>query len=787
MGISSESGFTADAHEATDEKVLRAHVDSLFRQPATLIPGGEFTGAAAACFAGMIAGSTALLLCGALILVSGAIRWGVQIYYQRQEAPLASEADVASWMRAYSILSWTSSGMVGLFGWLGTLTDITGVQLLAACVVLAATATTGRSGAEPRLVLGQCALLLFPLAAAWLVMQDTVFAVLALLAIAYFALQFRIARSIHDLTFGSLAAAARTTALVERLEQKNNQLEEQDALLRAQTLRFDAALSNMAQGLAMFDADLRMLVCNKRYIEVYGFDPDVIKPGVTLRDITEHFINRGNSNADPEVYYERQRMQLTRNEPLVFSRQLGDGRTIEVNYRPMQGGGYVVTTEDVTVQRQANDRIAHMASHDPLTDLINRAELPQRLGKALSDAESSGGELAVLCLDLDRFKGVNDSLGHPTGDALLQAVAGRLRKLVRPRDTVARLGGDEFVCIVGGLETRDNVAKLAARVIEALTRPFEVNGHNVQIGCSIGVAMAPHDGLDPDQLLRHADVALYRAKSEGRGRFVFFGPDMERVMRERRELEADLRAGVGRGEFELHYQPLVKVGTREVVGCEALMRWAHPTRGLMMPQDFIPLAEECGLIGPLGDWAIRHACNVATQWPDHIKIAVNVSPLQFRSDALLHTVVSALAQSGLDPVRLELEITEAVLLRDSEETLATLNKLRDLGVRIVMDDFGTGYSSLSYLRVFPFDKIKIDRSFVRDDAGRGDCHAIIEAVTNLATGLGMTTTVEGIESEEQMSAVLDRGCTEAQGYLFSHPLPIEELRGVLGQSDRRAA
>lgn len=777
---------TPEPRAPADDAAFRAHVDSLFRQPAAVVPGGEFTAAAASWFAGMLGESRPLLVCAVLIAVAGLLRWTAQALYQRRADRPAGPRDEQTWHDHYVWLSWLSSALIGLFGYLGVQSGGE-VELLAACVVLAAAATTGRSGLDPRYVQVQLGLMTLPLAVAWLEMADWMAFVLALLAIAYIALQFRIASSFHLFAFGALTAAARNSALVERLEHKAHLLEEQDAQLRAQALRFDAALSNMAQGLAMFDADLKMLVCNRHYIENYGFDAGAIRPGVTLREICAHFIARHNAGVDPETYYERQRIQLTRNEAFVFSRALSDGRVIEVNYRPMQGGGYVVTTEDITEQRQASERIAHLASHDPLTDLINRSELPHRLGRALAGAEDRAGEVAVLCLDLDRFKSVNDSLGHPIGDGLLQAVAGRLRKLMRPRDTVARLGGDEFVCIISGLDGRDAVAAVAARIIEALAQPFDVAGHSLQIGCSIGIALAPHDGLDPDTLLRHADVALYRAKKEGRGVHLFFGPDMERVLRERRELEADMRAGIGRGEFELHYQPVVEVGSRKTVGCEALMRWRHPTRGLLMPAVFIPIAEESGLIGILGDWAIRRACEDATGWPDGIKVAVNVSPLQFQGAGLLTTAISALASSGLDPDRLELEITEAVLLRDSEDTLSTLNKLREIGVRIVMDDFGTGYSSLSYLRLFPFDKIKIDRSFVRDDNGRGDCHAIIGAVTNLAAGLGMTTTVEGVESEEQMSAALDRGCTEAQGFLFSHPLPLEELTAMLAKGERRAA
>jgi diguanylate cyclase (GGDEF)-like protein len=427
---------------------------------------------------------------------------------------------------------------------------------------------------------------------------------------------------------------------------------------------------------------------------------------------------------------------------------------------------------------RAEARISHMARHDPLTDLPNRMRLREVLSEALRRAGSGGG-VAVLCLDLDRFKHVNDSLGHPVGDGLLALVAERLRACVREGDCVARLGGDEFAVVQAGLDQPGGAHRLARAVIEALSMPYEVAGHQIVVGASVGIALGPEDGDDPDRLLKSADLALHRAKADGRGGYSFFEPHMDAAMQARRALEVDLRQALGRGEFALHYQPLVNVASRNVTGFEALLRWHHPERGLISPAEFIPLAEEIGLIGPIGEWVLRQACTDAAAWPAPIGVAVNLSPVQFRSRHLVTAVFSALAGSHLPASRLELEITEAVMLDDTESTLATLHQLRALGVRISMDDFGTGYSSLSYLRRFPFDKIKIDQSFIRDLPDRSDSVAIVRAVSGLGRSLGMTTTAEGVETTEQLAALEREGCDEVQGYLFGRPAPVGELAALL--------
>jgi diguanylate cyclase (GGDEF)-like protein/PAS domain S-box-containing protein len=447
----------------------------------------------------------------------------------------------------------------------------------------------------------------------------------------------------------------------------------------------------------------------------------------------------------------------------------------------------LVAVVDVTERKQAEARIAYMAHHDALTDLPNRVLFHERLDELLARVRRSGENLAVHCLDLDHFKGVNDTLGHPIGDELLKTVAQRLRGCLRDSDLVARLGGDEFAVVQWPVSSPTEASAMATLLIDVVSKPYEVHGHEFVVGASIGIALAPHDGDTADVLLRNADMALYRAKAEGRGTAHFFEPEMDRRIQARRMLELDLRKAFANGEFELYYQPLISLNTNAVSGFEALLRWHHPERGMVPPIEFIPLAEEIGLIVPLGEWVLRTACAEAIRWPGDFKVAVNLSPAQFRSRGVIKAVLTALAYSRLPADRLELEITESVLLGETDANLATLHQLREIGVRISMDDFGTGYSSLSYLRCFPFDKIKIDRSFVSELSERPDCLAIIRAVAGLGLSLGIATTAEGIETREQLERVRAEGCTEVQGYLFSAPRPASELGDLMRFAQARIA
>jgi diguanylate cyclase (GGDEF)-like protein len=549
--------------------------------------------------------------------------------------------------------------------------------------------------------------------------------------------------------------------------------------VRKQNMRLDAALNNMVQGLVMFDAEHKLTLCNARYAQIYDLKPEQVAAGTSLRRIIEHRIENGlSSQKSPDEIADLMLRKRDDRSFDQFHNELSDGRCIAITVQPMADGGTVITHQDITEQRRSEAKIAHMAHHDALTDLPNRVLLNDRLEHALAHL-GPDAIFAIHLLDLDLFKNVNDTLGHAVGDELLKAVADRLRALVSPTDTVARVGGDEFAIVQVALSTPADAARLAERVIEAIGEPFTISGNQVVVRTSVGIAIGPTDGADPKRLMRTSDLALYRAKGDGRGTFRFFEPSMDAQVQARRVLEHDLRRALSNGEFVLHFQPVHSLATGAITGAEALIRWRHPDRGMISPDSFIPLAEEIGLIIPLGEWVIRQACFCAAKWPDDMRVAVNLSPTQFRSPGLLQIVVGALAASGLPASRLELEITETVLLRNSKTTLSTLLKLREMGVRIAMDDFGTGYSSLSYLQSFPFDKIKIDRSFVKGLPLAAGSLNIVRAVAALAKGLGMETTAEGVETQEQLEAVKSEGCTEMQGYLMSRPLPIEQLEEVI--------
>ncbi len=545
--------------------------------------------------------------------------------------------------------------------------------------------------------------------------------------------------------------------------------------LRETNTLLDAALENMSQGLCLFDSQGRIEVLNRRFLEIFKLPADRIKPGITAKEVVEISVACGHwpdRTADDILAERAQRLRDNPAGPHLW--EFPDGRVVSSLYKPTADGRSVGTFEDVTERRQAEAKIMHMARHDALTNLPNRVLFKDKMEQALA----RGDTLAVMFLDLDRFKGVNDSLGHPIGDALLCAVTERLRRVVPDGDTVARLGGDEFA-IVQNRTTPALASELAAEIIDALVEPFDVRGHQVVIGTSIGIALAPNDGTEPDQLLRNADMALYRAKAEGRGTFHFFQPEMDAQMQERRRLELDLRRALAEEQFELRYQPLVDIESGKVSGFEALLRWNHPERGMVEPDLFIPVAEEIGLIVQLGDWVLKRACCDAVKWPEKLSVAVNLSAVQFRNSTLALSVLSALGQTGLAASRLELEITETVLLQDNPSVLELLHQFRKLGVRICMDDFGTGYSSLSYLRRFPFDKIKIDRSFIRELGKENDGVAIIRAIMRLGSSLGMITTAEGVETEQQLEILRVEGCMQAQGYLFSPAKPASEIPAML--------
>jgi diguanylate cyclase (GGDEF)-like protein len=546
-------------------------------------------------------------------------------------------------------------------------------------------------------------------------------------------------------------------------------------------------LENMSQGIMLVTKDFQIPVINGQCAELLGLPPDLIKRPPRFDQFGE-FQDRIGELPDRPAPAEDFDANAASGQFTISERSMPNGSIIEIRNGRLPDGGFVQTFTDITERCAAEARIAKLASEDPLTGLPNRRvfrsaldKVNQRQGPAADDDARPPIEFAVLFLDLDRFKVVNDTLGHRVGDLLLQEVAKRLKWSLRETDVLARLGGDEFAVVVTPVESRAAIVAMAHCLIEAISQPYEIDTHRIRTSVSIGIAVGPLDGDNADDLLMDADLALYAVKAGGRGTYRFYEKSMNEGLQDRRQIEMDLREALERNELELHYQPIIDLRSNVVTGFEALARWRHPTRGMVPPALFIPVAEDSGLILPLGEWALTEACRQAAQWPEHLKIAVNLSPVQFSIPSLYNVVKSTLAATGLAPQRLELEITERLFMEDSEKTLTTLHRLKELGVRISMDDFGTGYSSLSYLRSFPYDKIKVDRAFISDLAEGTEHVVIVQAVVSIARALGMATTAEGVETAGQREFLTALGCDEAQGYLFSPPVPIEKVPEIIAE------
>jgi diguanylate cyclase (GGDEF)-like protein/PAS domain S-box-containing protein len=712
-----------------------------------------------------------------------------------------------------------------------------------------------------------------------------------------------------------LSALVIAVILLLIVRQLTRQNRESQTRLESEKHRLDTALNNMTQGLVLYDASARIVICNQRYLDMYKLSTEVVKPGCHFRDLIQHRKDTGSFDGDVDEFCSTIRKNVAQGKVTVRDLKAADGRTVLIVNKPLAQGGWVATiediterrnleaerdrnyaflrqiidhipsqitvkdardrryllvnrvaetqfglsheqiigktaadlfekplagqitadddrslqstevllldehrwestvsgsliitskrigirdqdgapryiinvVEDVTERRRADEKIAHLAHYDALTDLPNRVLFRERIERELK-MTGRGRQFALLYIDVDEFKGINDSLGHHVGDELLKAVASRLRSCVRDTDMVARLGGDEFAVIQTDVGDVDDVVEFVTRIQEAIRQPHECLGHQLSTDASIGVALAPQDGTDLDQLIKNADLAMYGAKASGRRTYRFFEPDMDARAKARLTMERDLRQALLDGGFQIHYQPLVDLARDEVTGCEALLRWRHPERGMVSPAEFIPVAEDTGLIVELGEWVLKTACAEAATWPAHVRLAVNVSPVQLKCPTLALKIASALANSGLPANRLEIEITEAVLIRDDEAALAILHQLRAVGVRIALDDFGTGYSSLSYLKRFPFDKIKIDRCFISDVAEADGSSAIVQAVVNIATARNMTTTAEGVETLAQKGMLRTLGCTEMQGFLFSAAKPGTEVRKLFGaKAEMKAA
>jgi len=547
--------------------------------------------------------------------------------------------------------------------------------------------------------------------------------------------------------------------------------------IKLRNLQLDAALNNMSQGLCMFGPDGRLQLCNDSYLRMYRLSPEVISAGSTVEEMFEARVAAGTIFKRPDQYRSRLIDLIAKRIPSNGINELVDGRTVSVTYQPMENGGWLATHEDITERKQAEARIEYLAQHDPVTGLPNRAAFNARLRQALQEAGASKATFAVIRIDIDRFKDINDTFGQSCGDILLSRLAEKFRAALGD-DFLARPGGDEFTAISSLGSGAGALEGVCTRLSALLDNSFEIDGAAIRIGCSAGIGIYPQDGLDAEKLIAHADAALYRAKAEGRGVIRFFETTMDQQIRDRRLLHRDLAMAIERNELELHFQPQATTDGA-IFGFEALVRWHHPQRGTVSPGVFIPLAEETGLIGAIDQWVLREACHTAAIWAKPLSIAVNLSPINFRRDDISSTILSVLIETGLSAKRLEIEITEGVLIGDFARAISLLGRIKNLGVRVAMDDFGTGYSSLSYLQSFPFDKIKIDQTFVGKLGTNTQSTAIVHAILGLGQALKLPVLAEGVETEAQLAFLAAEGCAEVQGYLIGRPQPIEYYRQVI--------
>ncbi len=583
----------------------------------------------------------------------------------------------------------------------------------------------------------------------------------------------------HRLIYALIAAALTlvTVIFVVIILQRQSALERTNSRLKTVNGQFDTALSQISQGITMYDRDHRLVVWNDRFAKIYGFPPELITVGRPFRELLAYQIKTGNIDQDLDRYIAMRTELLSKDQSCSAQHLLTNGRTVAVFNHALEDGGWVSTHEDITDRKNSETRIEQLAHFDTLTGLANRNLFKERVEETLEYYRQDRGGFAIFLLDLDKFKGVNDTLGHQSGDLLLRGVANRIKATISEVDFAARLGGDEFAVLVqtGNAGLRERSEGLAARLIEAVSAPYAIEGHPVVVGCSIGIALIPQHGERIDEVLRNADLALYKSKSAGRNCFHIYSNKMKAEADQRSALEIDLREAIWGDQLDVHYQPVIELDTGRVVSVEALARWNHKTKGSIPPSEFIPVAEEAGLIVELGNWIMVKACHDVMRMPKHIKVAVNLSPIQFSKSNVVEAAMFATAESGLAKERLELEITEGVLLEESEQNLATLRQLKDVGVSIALDDFGVGFSSLSYLTVFPFDKVKIDKSFI-DRLDRPETSAVIASIVQLTTSLNRSTVAEGIETQEQFDRVRSLGVKFGQGYLFSKPVPASELK-----------
>ena len=752
------------SQEALSPAIYAALVESLFQSPSVMFMG-NICAAVAALMTAFKTGNILIWPCAMLIVLFGSLRaWQMHVH-ERRMGPFTVE-DAVVWENQYRWGSILHAGSLGLWCSIVLLgsDDPVSHMICTGVTIGYVAAGAGRNYGRPRIVQWHILFACAPMSMALALHGDPYYVGLAILLVMFFAGLKNINLSLHQIFVDALTSSARESALAGQ---------------------FDTALNNMPHGLCMFGSDGRLAVMNYRFSEMMQLCDDLVHRGSHAPDIVSACVSAGTLSATNGGIILSEIENAQAGEIITVDPGSIENRALSWTFQPMAGGGSVVLVEDITERRNAEAKINHLARYDELTELPNRVHFRDEIERLLAAREAPALS-ALLFIDLDQFKQVNDTLGHPCGDRLLCLVADRLREMLRPADLVARFGGDEFVVFQQDIGSSEDAAGLARRIVERLSERYEIDHHLVEIGASIGIAMT-WPGVSADVLLKNADMALYRAKADGRGTFCFFRDEMAQTVEARRILELDLRRALANEEFELYYQPLVNLKSGRISTCEALLRWNHPERGTVSPIDIIPVAEEMGLIVDLGRWILRKACMECMKWPEAVSVAVNFSSQQFHQRDVLSEVRYALEVSGLPPERLEVEITESSLLRNTQWTHDVLARLKAAGVRISLDHFGTGYSSLSYLHNFPLNKVKIDRSFLEGiDTDRP--LTLLRGVARLSADLGMSVVVEGIETNEQLELIsADGTVTEAQGYLFSRPVPAIRVRQLLDASHGRRA
>jgi diguanylate cyclase (GGDEF)-like protein len=741
-------------------EVYVSTVDALYSDGRSL-----FAGTASASLAAMVTAwatdQIAFAICSVLLTLIGWVRWIDMRTYRAQSSIPATVENARRWEVRYNMSSAAFVTVLSSWCFLTfALTNEPAVQLISFSVSLAyLVGVTGRNFSSDQLVTTQTLCAAIPMIAGLLAQLNVYHAFLACLLIPFFMSLRIISARLRKILFEAVVATHNVTEIANR---------------------FDTALNNMPHGLCMFDAERRLVVANERFLQLLRVDPSREWRGAASGALVREATRQGAFEApDVDDLAENIERRIASPQRTTLSTETRDAQSLQFTFQPMDTGGCVVLVEDITERRNAEAKIERLASYDALTGLANRALFQRTFEEVLG----KDGAYAVHFIDLDQFKRVNDTLGHPCGDALLCAVADRLRAIVRQTDYISRFGGDEFVLLQPILKGRhEQVGDMASRIIARLSEPYHIAGHEIVIGASIGIAIAPNDGAEFDELLKSADMALYAAKAEGRGLWRRFEKDMDVKAQARRTLELDIRQALANNDFKVFYQPIVNVRTGRVSACEALLRWVHSERGLVPPSEFIPVAEEMGLIVELGNAVLRQACSECVNWPDDVAVTVNLSPIQFRRSDIPRAVQEALNEYGLSPDRLVVEITESVLLEDTSSTHSALARLRELGVQIALDDFGTGYSSLSYLHRFPLNKIKVDRSFLQGVEDDPKTMTLLRGVSRLSKDLGMSVVVEGVEKQAQLSILLrEDAIDEVQGFLFGRALPSDMIRRRLGK------